>query len=269
MWSGNANNLYASLSILWNVLSQLTSLHYLMALESVLCEENVWEEVIPGTYHCQVEQFHLIFWKAGWPHVDFFNVYLPVHIGDMLRCASDMFQVTQRLGNPQTEALIGFAVNSFNQWFLQKYLWRKVPSKMKSLKDLSRYQLAVNVFIKRIYAFSEFPLTPLEVENTDLVECTDEFIRQMEECRQFLIQVKEDRLEACNAVRGVASARTITQEDIDFIWHKATFLPLEVMLNVMLNYEGFNQWGFLIGFHKLTQWEAIFNPQAASIEEYI
>lgn len=240
----------------------LASLNYLMAMEAVLFEGHHWNEVHPGTYHCQIEKFNLIFWTGGWPHHDFFTVYFPVELGDMLKHESDNFQLTQKIFSPnEIEGIFGLAEVSFTQWFLVKYMWKRVPNQINSLKNLCRYQLAVSVFVHRMHHFSELPLTPFDIENTCSVESTGQFVTAMSKLKHYLMLTEEGTRNNIVTVRGVASLHGITLEDIDFIWHKGNNLPLELMWNVMEKYEGYNRWGKVIGFDKLNQWGDIFDPQ--------
>ena len=240
----------------------MTSLNYVMAMEAVLFEGHQWHEVYPGTYHCQIEKFNMIFWKGGWPHHDFFTVYLAVELGDMLKYEAGLFQLTQKIYSPnEIEGIIGFAEISFSQWFLLNYMWKRVPNKINSLKNLCRYQVAVSVFVHRMYHFSILPLTPFDIENTCSVESTEEFVAAMSKLKDYLLLCEEATRDNIVTVRGVSSLHGITVKDIDFIWDKGNYLPLEIMWNVMEKYEGFNRWGHVIGFHHLNQWGDIFDPQ--------
>ena len=238
----------------------LLSLTYLMAIESILIEESKWEEILPQCHHCQTEQFHIVFIRSSWPEGDYFKVFLPMQLGDMLKDENYYWQLTQEILGPNNDLIIGFGQMSFTEWFLRKYLWIKIPFKMHSLKELSRYQMAVNVFMKRLLMFSEYPLTPLEIDETSLVEETDEFSAEMDKCRQYLVQVKNGSTKNGSMVRGVACFSVITQEDIDVIWQKATFFNMEIMLTSLAHYDAFRQWGEIIGYDKLDQLQGIFSP---------
>ena len=222
-----------------------TSLSYLMALESILRKDLTWEEVHPQSYMCQVEAFHMVFWRSGWPHRKCFAIYLDFHLGDLLDVGCS--QHTLNVLGPNSLSM-GAAETHFHFWFIMKNMFRKIPFHMPSLRSLARFQLALNVFMKRLFIFSQFPLTPMEVDDTSLVENTKEFKDQMAQVQQYLLQWAE------------GTPHMVTLEDIDFIWHKAHLLPLEVMLNIYQNYEGYSTWAEVIGYRKLIQLEQIFTP---------
>ena len=235
----------------------LTSLRYLLSFESVLCLDHTWEEIHPGTFLCQLEKFHMIFWRGGWQKKkEFFTIFLDVQLGDLCQKDLQRIQVSQKINSPvEIEGVIGPAEYSFLEWFLCKYLWKRIPLKVHSLKELSRYQLALNLFMKRLLTFSQYPLTPMEIDDPSLVENTQEFVEEISMWFRDYISHLEDA-EGASPVTGYM----LTDADTDFIWERANDKGMEVMLNVLLNYENFNQFGRLIGWEKFIQLQEMFEP---------
>ena len=233
----------------------LTSLSYLLSIEAVLAHE--WTEMYPGTFYCRIEKFDLVFWAGGLETSEFFSAYMDIHLGDL--CKKDLARLNDspKVLNPcEMEGIIGKAEESFNRFFIKKYLFEeRFTNETRSLRDLCRYQSALNVYMKRLVRFSEYPLTPKEIDNTSLVEDREEFVAEVASWfNQYLLPC---------TVGGVATSKggfLLTQEDIDFIGHKATCFPLQVMLNVLLKYQAYAQWGSLVGFSKLIQLEKMFQP---------
>ena len=253
---------------MYSDLLHLTSLRYLLSFESVLCLDHTWEEIHPGTFFCQLEKFHMLLWRGGWEkRKEFFTIFLDVQLGDLCQKDLQRVQVSQKVNSPvEIEGVIGPAEYSFLEWFLCKYLWKRIPLKVHSLKELSRYQLALNFFMKRLLTFSEYPLTPMEIDDPSLVENTREFAEEMSIWfRDYISQLEDATSEGplSVVVRGRAYSLTgyrLTDADTDFIWKRANDKGIEVMLNVLLNYENFNQWGRLIGWEKFVQLQEMFEP---------
>ena len=234
-----------------------TTLTYIMAIEGALRTDIKWEEVHPQTYWCPLEAFNLVYWRAGWPHRECFSMFLDVHLGNLLTMYP--WQETQNVLEYSQGGLLGCAEDYFYYWFIRKYMCSSVPLKVLSLKELARFQMALNVFMKKLIVFSDFPLTPMEVEDTGLVENTWEFQHEMGVLKKFLFHLPSDSKGTTVTERGVVCCH-VTLDDIQFIWHKANLLPLEVMLNIYKHYEGYSSWGNVIGYDKLVQLEQIFLP---------
>lgn len=240
-------------------LLNLTSLSHLLAIESILEPAHTWEEIYTQIYYCQIENFTMVLWRARWCGDIEFSIYLDMELLDL--CKDPWWpKSVSPLMTQMTEMydIAGHVESSFAHWFVLKYMVSKYPLKMHTLKDLSKFQLGVNVFIKRLHTFSKCALTPLDMNMPEIVENSDQFLQIMDKCKQFLISLTDVSSWSCTAGGVVYATDPFTQEDVKSIWRKGTHLPLEVQLDFIKHNDAFRQFGLMIGWQQLDQLRGIF-----------
>ena len=206
-----------------------STLHHLLLLESILWERHVWYELFPGTHVCEIEGFHMVINRQ----IQIRNVHARVFYNRDLPNYMDMYPKTY--DSSEVSTLLRNDPNLHDRDMVLSHVWIKkhvyIPRwtdfQVKSLKDLSRFQITYNMIFKRLAAFTRRVTHPVHVDHPHIIENGEYFVQWKKAYKNFF---QENMF---SKKRNGISAYQITPEQVSCIMHDSMDYPIEMLLKIM------------------------------------